>query len=36
LFDAGEQIDTTCENCHSVFWYPNAGGPVPTAAASAR
>ena len=36
LFDAGEQIDTTCENCHSVFWYPNAGGPAPTAAASAR
>lgn len=24
LFDAGEKIDTTCENCHSVFWYPNA------------
>ena len=24
LFNAGEQIDTTCENCHSVFWYPNA------------
>jgi hypothetical protein len=24
LFDVGEKIDTTCENCHSVFWYPNA------------
>jgi hypothetical protein len=24
LFDAGEKIDTTCENCHSVFWYPKA------------
>jgi hypothetical protein len=24
LFDAGEQIDTTCENCHQVFWFPNA------------
>ena len=24
LFDAGEQIDTTCENCHMTFWYPNA------------
>jgi hypothetical protein len=24
LFDAGEKIDETCENCHSVFWYPNA------------
>ena len=22
LFDAGEKIDTTCENCHSTFWYP--------------
>jgi len=36
LFEAGEHIDTTCENCHSVFWYPNAGGPAPTASASAR
>jgi hypothetical protein len=24
LLDAGEQIDTTCENCHQVFWFPNA------------
>ncbi len=24
LFDAGEKIDETCENCHTVFWYPNA------------
>ena len=24
LFDAGEKIDETCENCHAVFWYPNA------------
>jgi cytochrome c556 len=24
LFDAGEQIDTTCENCHQTFWFPNA------------
>jgi hypothetical protein len=23
LVDAGEQIDTTCENCHQVFWFPN-------------
>ena len=36
LFDAGEQIDTTCENCHGVFWYPDAGAPAPNAAASAR
>ena len=36
LLNAGEQIDTTCENCHSVFWYPNAGAPSPNAAASAR
>ena len=36
LFDAGEQIDTTCENCHGVFWYPNGGAPAPNAAASAR
>ena len=30
LFDAGEQIDTTCENCHQVFWYPNAGARLRT------
>ena len=24
LFEAGEQIDETCENCHQVFWYPKA------------
>jgi hypothetical protein len=28
LFAAGEKIDTTCENCHQVFWYPNAGAPA--------
>jgi hypothetical protein len=22
LFDAGEQIDTACENCHLKYWYP--------------
>jgi hypothetical protein len=29
LFDAGEKIDTTCENCHSVFWYPKAVASAP-------
>lgn len=29
LFDAGEKIDATCENCHSVFWYPNAVTKTP-------
>jgi hypothetical protein len=24
LFAAGEGIDSTCESCHSVFWYPKA------------
>ena len=24
LLDAGERIDTTCENCHQTFWFPNA------------
>ena len=24
LVDAGEKIDETCENCHQVFWFPNA------------
>jgi hypothetical protein len=23
LFDAGEQIDMACENCHLKYWYPN-------------
>jgi len=29
LFDAGEKIDQTCENCHQVFWYPNTVAPAP-------
>ena len=24
LIEAGEVLDTACENCHSTFWYPNA------------
>jgi hypothetical protein len=28
LSDAGERIDTACENCHLKYWYPN-GGPPP-------
>jgi hypothetical protein len=24
LFAVGGDIDETCENCHSTFWYPNA------------
>jgi hypothetical protein len=24
LFEAGAPIDTTCENCHTTFWYPKA------------
>ena len=28
LLDAGERIDTTCENCHQVFWFPNAVASV--------
>jgi hypothetical protein len=24
LLEAGEKLDTACENCHSTFWYPNA------------
>jgi cytochrome c556 len=23
LSDAGEKIDTACENCHLKYWYPN-------------
>ena len=23
LLDAGEKIDTACENCHLKYWYPN-------------
>jgi len=30
LFEAGDKIDTACENCHQVFWYPNAGPSAPT------
>jgi len=30
LIDAGEKIDTACENCHLKYWYPG-GGPPPAA-----
>jgi hypothetical protein len=23
LFDVGDRIDTACENCHRLYWYPN-------------
>jgi hypothetical protein len=29
LFDAGEKIDETCENCHTTFWYPSAVKSTP-------
>ena len=32
LFEAGDKIDTACENCHQVFWYPNAGASAPARA----
>jgi hypothetical protein len=27
LSEAGEAIDTACENCHLKYWYPNGGPP---------
>lgn len=27
LMVAGGKLDQACERCHSVFWYPGAGGP---------
>ena len=29
LFDAGDEIDETCESCHQTFWYPSAAAPAP-------
>ena len=29
LFDLGEEIDITCENCHLEYWYPNDKKPPP-------
>ncbi len=29
LLVAGEDIDMRCENCHQVFWFPNAGASAP-------
>ena len=28
LSEAGEAIDTACENCHLKYWYPNGGPPA--------
>lgn len=27
VFELGEGLDTSCENCHTTFWYPNQ--PLP-------
>ena len=27
LFDAGDAIDTACENCHLMYWYPGEKKP---------
>jgi hypothetical protein len=27
LFDAGDSIDTACENCHLMYWYPGEKKP---------
>ena len=36
LFDIGEDIDRTCENCHRQYWYPNEKIPdLPSAQPSA-
>jgi len=29
MIDAGEAIDSACESCHLVFWYPDQIIPVP-------
>ena len=34
LIDAGEQMDTACENCHLKYWYPNGGPPKDAAPAA--
>jgi hypothetical protein len=29
LFEAGDEIDQTCESCHQTYWYPENGAPAP-------
>jgi hypothetical protein len=29
LLDAGNGIDTACENCHKQYWYPNEAAQKP-------
>ncbi len=29
LFDAGEDLDAACENCHLEFWYPGQKNSMP-------
>jgi hypothetical protein len=41
LFDAGEDIDRACENCHRQYWYPNEKipdfpGSTPSSAPSSK
>lgn len=28
LFDAGEELDRACENCHKQYWYPAQSHPI--------
>jgi hypothetical protein len=36
LFEAGDKLDTACENCHRQYWYPNEKIPdVPIEGTSA-
>ena len=36
LFDVGGELDTTCENCHRQYWYPNEKIPDLPAQAGAE
>jgi cytochrome c556 len=36
LFEAGETIDTACENCHLQYWYPNDKAAQEAAKANAQ
>jgi hypothetical protein len=31
VLTVGEEIDTACESCHKVYWYPDDAAPKPAA-----
>jgi len=36
VLSVGEEIDTACESCHKIYWYPEDAKPTEAAAPAAK